>query len=258
MAAAARTPNLNLPQWVNNESLIGIMNDINAAFLAIDDKLAINGWIPAGETWTRTTASVFTVPSDVTGKYQKGDKIKWMQTTGRFAYIASVGAYAGGVTPITITGSSDYSLDAAAITLPHWSRQVCPFAFPEWFSFPVVPSGPAGSAGTFAQASNAGIYCIKGKTCLVRIATTIVNKGSWSGNFYLGLPIVRLNLGRVENNFNGSFAATNTNPVTASRGFPTGDGTSYVSFVKMSQTSSVQWADVAVNDQIVVNGEYPI
>ena len=42
MAAAARTPNLNLPQWVNNESLIGIMNDLNAALLAIDKAVVKN------------------------------------------------------------------------------------------------------------------------------------------------------------------------------------------------------------------------
>lgn len=55
--ASAATPNLGLPQWTSGESLPGhIMNDFNAAFLAIDDYAG--AVTPAGKVFCTTSQNV--------------------------------------------------------------------------------------------------------------------------------------------------------------------------------------------------------
>lgn len=91
------------------------------------------GWAAAGETWTYVSADgptgTFSVPADVTGKYSVGMRIKLTQTTAKYFIVTVVGAFAAGVTPITIYGGTDYTLANAAITLPFYSTAKAPFGF---------------------------------------------------------------------------------------------------------------------------------
>lgn len=92
------------------------------------------GWVAAGETWTYNSADaptfVFDVNADVTGKYSPGMRIKLTQTSIKYFIVTAVGSYAGGKTPITVYGGTDYTLANAAITSPYYSAVKAPFGFP--------------------------------------------------------------------------------------------------------------------------------
>lgn len=121
----------------------------------VDDNAA-NGWISANETWAYASASTFTVSGDVTSKYQKGDRIKFTQTTVKYGVIISV-VYAAGTTTITIAVNTDYTIANAAITLNYYSHQANPMGYPEYF---LVTS--ASSFGSVARLS------VVGKTATVK------------------------------------------------------------------------------------------
>jgi hypothetical protein len=94
---------------------------------------SLGGWLNANETWTYASATTFTVASDVTDTYQKGDKIKLTQTTVKYFFIHSV-SESGGTTTITIVENEDYSLADAAITDNYYSKVENPQGFPDWES----------------------------------------------------------------------------------------------------------------------------
>ncbi len=98
------------------------------------------GWI-AGEAWTYVSATTFTVASDVTARYAKGDRIKLTQTTVKYFYVTNVSAFGSGVTTITVNGGSDYTLANAAITSPLFSKESTPNGFPQWFNWTPTLTG---------------------------------------------------------------------------------------------------------------------
>jgi hypothetical protein len=112
-----------------------------------------DGWIGANETWTYASATTFTVAADVTGKYNKGDKIKLTQTTVKYFYILST-SFGAGTTTITVTGGSDYSLANAAITANFYSKLDTPQGFPSQFNwtpgYTGFSSNPTSAAATFS------------------------------------------------------------------------------------------------------------
>jgi hypothetical protein len=101
---------------------------------AIADSWIESYWIPARETWTYASATTFTISGDKTDKYQKGDKIKFTQTTVKYFYIISV-SYSSPNTTITITAGTDYTLANASIVSPYFSKAENPQGFPHWFNF---------------------------------------------------------------------------------------------------------------------------
>lgn len=102
----------------------------------VDNNGLANGWTPANETWAYASASTFTVASDVTSKYQKGDKIKFTQATDGVKYMYIVGvSESGGTTTVTVTGGSDYDLDNEPITANYYSKVENPQGFPTWFNW---------------------------------------------------------------------------------------------------------------------------
>lgn len=91
----------------------------------------LDGWIPAGETWTYASATTITVPSGAASKYQKGDKIKITNNSAtKYFYIVSVAD-----TVLTVTGGSDYTVHDSAITNPYFSKIDNPQGFPHWFAY---------------------------------------------------------------------------------------------------------------------------
>jgi hypothetical protein len=92
-----------------------------------------DGWVDAGVTWTYASADApsytFTVGSNVTGTYFAGYRVKFTQTTIRYAIITKV-TFSAGTTTITIYGGTDYVLDNAAITSPYYSPVKSPYGFP--------------------------------------------------------------------------------------------------------------------------------
>lgn len=121
-----------------------------------DSKLADfirgDGWLTVSETWTRKSATEIYASGNVTGKYQKGDKIKYTQPTDglKYMYIISVSSYdsVNNRTTLTVTAGTSYDLDSEAIISPYFSKQENPQGFPEYFTFtPTNWSGVDDGAG---------------------------------------------------------------------------------------------------------------
>lgn len=128
------------------------------------DVAGADGWTSAQETWTYTSATTITVPTDATTKYQKGDKIKLTQTTVKYFYIVGVSS-----TVLTITGGSDYTLANAAISANYYSKAENPQGFPDWFNYTPTLTGYSVNPSIELAA-----FKIAGITCFVKVR-------AWSG-----------------------------------------------------------------------------
>lgn len=95
------------------------------------------GWAAVNETWAFATATTITVPTDATTRFQKGDRIRFTQTTVKYFYVVAVTA-----TVLTVTGGTDYTVANAAISLISMSRSILPFGFPSGFAYtPTITQG---------------------------------------------------------------------------------------------------------------------
>jgi hypothetical protein len=147
----------------------------------------IDGWVSANETWTYASSTTFTVASDVTDKYQKGDKIKFTQATDGVKYMYIVGvSESGGTTTITVTGGSDYDLDNEAITANYYSHASNPIGFPDWFEYTATITAGVGSITTAAETS---YFSIKEKTVFVRNIIVTTTNGTGSDSVRFSLPV---------------------------------------------------------------------
>ena len=91
---------------------------------------SVDGWISANETWSYASASTITVPAGAASLYQKGDRIKWTQTTVKYGVIVAVAD-----TLLTIAVNNDYTVANAVITLNYYSHQLNPIGYPTWFGY---------------------------------------------------------------------------------------------------------------------------
>jgi len=133
----------------------------DAALTVLGDMQASDytGWNFANETWTYASATTFTVPTDLTAKYQKGTKIKLTQTTAKYFYVTA-SSYGAPNTTVTVTGGSDYTLANAAITSPYYSYIENPQGFPGWFNYVPTVVGFGATPPTFtAKFMMAGVMC---------------------------------------------------------------------------------------------------
>lgn len=122
-----------------------------------------DGWLDANETWTFSSATAITVPSDATTKYAVGDKIKLTQlTVVKYFYIVAVTA-----TTLTITGGTDYTFTNNPVTSNAYSHAASPLNFPQWFTYlPVYTGFSADPTGGMTR------FCVTGRTCLLDIRTS--------------------------------------------------------------------------------------
>lgn len=114
-------------------SISGISGtDVTLSWAAPSAGGAEDGWTAISEAMTYVSASSFSIATDVTAKYNKGDKLKLTNTTLKYFVIIDI-AFAG-VTTITVSGGSDYALASAAIT-GYFSKQATPNGYPQWFNW---------------------------------------------------------------------------------------------------------------------------
>lgn len=99
-------------------------------FLKGQQAFSEDGWQRANETWTYASASTITVPSGAASRYQKGDRVKWTQTTVKYGVIVTVAD-----TLLTIAVNTDYTVANAAITANYYSHQANPLGYPTWFTY---------------------------------------------------------------------------------------------------------------------------
>jgi hypothetical protein len=164
--------------------------------LDVDVGAAANGWANASETWTRATDNTFTVAVDVTGKYHKGDKLRWKQGGGyKYAYIVATPTYSAPDTTVTISGGSNFVLtNGVAITDNDYSKVATPQGFPQWFNWTCVWSS-AGTQPTLSNGSLVTRFCIVQNTVqascgLVWGSSTNGGTGNWRFTLPLNSPAV--------------------------------------------------------------------
>jgi len=110
------------------------LDDVDQQIITIEEsKLNNNCWASLAACAYASADSptfVMNITGDYTGIIQVGDRIKLTQTTAKYFIVTAVGAYAGGVTPVTMYGGTDYTLANATITLPYYSKVKSPQGFP--------------------------------------------------------------------------------------------------------------------------------
>lgn len=117
--------------WVNR-TISQLVTDLRAIIDLVFTN--ISGWNAVSWTSpTRVSASVFTVAVDVTGIIQKGYKLKYTDTTTKYATVQSV-TFGAGVSTITIIVNTDYTIVGNPSAI-YWSNIEAPFAWPGWFTF---------------------------------------------------------------------------------------------------------------------------
>jgi hypothetical protein len=88
-----------------------------------------DGWVNS-LTWvaTRTSASTFTVPGDITGTIQKGTKLRFEDSGYKYAVVSSVTYSAGtGLSTVTIIVNTDYTI----VGNPYSD----PYGWPAYFNY---------------------------------------------------------------------------------------------------------------------------
>jgi hypothetical protein len=105
-----------------------LSTDLNPILLGWIDMLA---WFGTTLAYVSADAPTFTfsLDADVTGVVEPGMRVKLTQTTDKFFIVTAVGAFAAGVTPITVYGGTDYVLANAAISAGSFSTHKKPFGF---------------------------------------------------------------------------------------------------------------------------------
>lgn len=142
-----------------------------------------DGWVACDETLTYASASTFTCSANLAANLSTGDKIKLTQTTAKYFYVVSVSG-----TTITVTGGTDYTLANAAITLPFYSKEMTPLAFPDGFAY--TPTLTNFTIGTGGSAANTAKFWMHSKRVTVRATAILGTSGQSVGSGpTLSLPV---------------------------------------------------------------------
>jgi hypothetical protein len=133
--------------------LLSIVDTSNATTKEVDilNLGIVDGWIPATGSCTYASASTITVPSGAASLYQKGDRIKWTQTTVKYGVIVTVAD-----TLLTIAVNTDYVVTNAAITLNYYSHSASPIGYPGWFAWTPTWTGFSANPAITAKFSIIG------------------------------------------------------------------------------------------------------
>lgn len=119
------------------------------------------GWM-ACDPWIYTSATSFTISGvDRTSLYTVGWKLKWDQTTTKYAYVIS-SALVGSDTVVTINGGNTYAVTNATISNNYRSCMSNPVGFPD--SLDYTPTGVSA-----ANATLTGRFHVSGRRCTFQI-----------------------------------------------------------------------------------------
>lgn len=131
-----------------------------------------DGWTETGEILTYASASTFTVPGDQTAKYTKGTRLKFNQTSVKYAVVIASSFSTN--TTVTIAVNTDYTIANSAITAPFYSYQLSPQGYPGWFNYAPTFGGftPTGGTKKFKIDGNTLSFTIYGMTQVVSTSTT--------------------------------------------------------------------------------------
>lgn len=227
------------------------------------------GWISSeSETWTYANWSdnkgTVTVPGDLTSKYSIGDKVRLKQG-GSYIYLTMYAnpTYSSPNTTLYLCGDSSGLAGAtnyftnAPITDNYYSKSVNPVGHPDWFLWSPTINGSGGSIGTFATNQYHNKYSIHSRTVNIQCENRIFDKGSWSGDLQISMPIaLSANYKTNTSYLNLLITATTAVPIAGSKAcaqIPSASAT-FLKFVNSLDASALQWSGVAVND--VIHGDF--
>ncbi len=89
----------------------------------------VSGWTASTDTWVYASASTFTIAGvDRTAIYTKGTRLKFTQTTAKYAVVVS-SAFSTNTT-VTIAVNNNYTIANAAISANYYSYQASPQGYP--------------------------------------------------------------------------------------------------------------------------------
>lgn len=126
----------------------------------VDSKVNTDGWVTVSDTWTYASASTFTISGvDRTSIYTAGTKLKFTQTSAKYAVVVSSSFSTN--TTVTIAVNTDYTIANAAITAPCYSYQQSPVGFPNFFTYAPTHVGfSSAPTGTFRYSLTKGLCWI--------------------------------------------------------------------------------------------------
>jgi hypothetical protein len=115
-----------------------LINAIEADVSALETDVAalpsaVDPWQAAGETWTYVSATTFTIPSDKTGKYTRGMRIRLTQSATVKYFLVVSSSYGAPNTTVTVDGRGAYTLANAAISSPYYAHAWAPAGLPAVF-----------------------------------------------------------------------------------------------------------------------------
>jgi hypothetical protein len=111
------------------------------------------------------------------------EEVEWTASRPDKPRLTPAGTRGGGVSLVGGGGSG--------LTIPRIQAAIVG----EWTDYDATMSGTGGSAGTYAEGAN-GVarYCVIGNICHLLIRKQIANKGSWTGNVRMALPVLPANI----------------------------------------------------------------
>jgi hypothetical protein len=123
--------------------------------------VSLDGWLAAGETFTYASSTTFTVAGDRTVRYSKGTRIKLTQSTVKY-FVVTLSAFSAGVTTVTITGGTDYTLANAVVSDPFYSYAANPQGYPRGFNYTPTFTGFSANPATSVYFSVQGtvVTCV--------------------------------------------------------------------------------------------------
>jgi len=133
---------------VDDPSGTPVTKKVSATSLSQTLFTPLDGWIPVTDTWTYASASTFTISGvDRTAVYTKGTRLKFTQTTVKYAVVVSSSFSTN--TTVTIAVNTDYTIANATITLPYYSHQDGPAGYPLFFNW--TPTYSASGSMTYTS-----------------------------------------------------------------------------------------------------------
>jgi len=178
---------------------------------------AFDGWIDAQVTWTYLSANAFTIPMDYSSVYTKGTRLKFTNSTVKYAIVAS-SSYSAVTdkTTVTIVVNNNYTLAAGAISSPCISYFDSPRGWPGWFGYTAIYTGFSADPTTVGSQ-----FKIIGN--LIYINHYEVTAGtSNTTDFTVSLPVNASGISRAY--FKPTYATNNSANIESSLGLILGGG----------------------------------
>lgn len=125
--------------------------------------------------------------------------------------------------------------------------------YPIWQNFTATASGTSGSAGTYAEDNAYARWYVFGKSAHVMITKRITDKGSWGGDFRILAPAGVSSIPFY--NVGGQIIAQGALQRKSFLGTWNG---AYFAFYTTFPFVLTTWADITVNDWVIVSAEFEI